>query len=96
MSGRVWADLLVRRLVEHSDVNENANLEAAYKGLAAYVSRDESDMPPADKVEPLFARALKDRTENEIATLSDVPLKGGGDIVRGFMNALLKIPNKKT
>jgi hypothetical protein len=93
LSGRVWAELIVRQLSKNPDVNEKADLTAAYKGLAVYISRDESDTTPADKVEPLFARALKDRTENEIATLSDVRLEGD-DIGGGFMNALFKILNK--
>jgi hypothetical protein len=92
LSGRIWADLLVRQLSKNPDVNENAGLAAAYDGLNDYVLHDETEKAPPLKVEPLFLRALKDLGENALETLADLPVEG--DIDTGLKGALEVVRKK--
>jgi hypothetical protein len=92
LSGRIWADLLVRQLSKNPDVNENAELAGAYFGLNRYVLHDETEKAPPLKVEPLFLRALKDLGENALETLADLPVEG--DIDTGLKGALEVVRKK--
>jgi hypothetical protein len=89
LSGRVWAELIVRRLLEHPDDNENADLEAAYNGLNDYLDHDERDLERDVKVQLLFSRALRDRSKKELEILANVHLEKKSQIDKGLMNALL-------
>jgi hypothetical protein len=76
LSGRIWAELLVRQLLKNPDVNENLDLAAAYDGLNYYAVHAEAAKASALKIEPLFVRALKELSENELETLADLPAEG--------------------
>jgi hypothetical protein len=94
LSGRVWAELIVRRLVEHSDVNENADLKAAYNGLNDYLDHDERDLERDVKVQLLFSRALRDRSKEELEILANVQLEKKSQIDEVLMNALFLHPRQ--
>jgi hypothetical protein len=89
LSGRIWAELIVRRLLEHPDVNESADLEAAHNGLNDYLDHDERDLERDVKVQLLFSRALRDRSKKELEILANVHLEKKSQIDKGLMNALL-------
>jgi hypothetical protein len=96
LTGRLWADMLVRQLLKNPDVNENAHLKTAYDRLIDYVVYDEDDKDTALKasalkVEPLFLRAIKELRENELETLAELPLQGTiDDGLKGALDMVRK------